>query len=69
MANHNSEKIIRLMLEDLQKHKRNKQDLLEYYITERINKQVNVYYEQILTNCNILKHQDNELLVAKRLTK
>ena len=67
--NGSSKAIIHQMLKDINNHKRDKKELLEFYVSERINKQVQVYYQQLLSNCNVLKHQENELLVVKKLTK
>lgn len=65
-----SEKIIKEMIADIKSHRgRDKQALLEFYVTERINRQVQSYYNQILNSYSILTHQKNELSVVKKLTK
>ena len=61
--------IIKNMISEIQNHKRDKAALLEFYVSKRLNSQVQAYYAQIIDNCSILTHQKNELLVAKRLTK
>ena len=35
------------MLKDISKYKRNKDNLLEYYIQERLNKSLETYYNQL----------------------
>ena len=64
-----SSKIIREMIKEISLHKRNKDDLLAFYVSERINKQVQSYYKQIMDSFNTLKYQENELLIAKKLSK
>lgn len=62
-------KILEEMLLEMQKYKRNKEDLLPMYIQKRINKQVQSYYKQILENYNILQHQNNEPNTIKKIVK
>ena len=61
--------IIENMIEDLNAHHRNKESLLEFYVSERINKQIQSYYKQILDSCTILQHQQNEVKVVKKLSQ
>ena len=61
--------IIENMLNEIQKHKRNKEDLLPIHVSERLNKQIQSYYKQILDSCNTLSYQQNEVKVVKNLTK
>lgn len=61
--------IIEGMLKEIQAHKRNKEDLLPMYVQERINKQIQTYYKQIMDSYSILSHQQNEVKVAKNLIK
>ena len=61
--------IIEGMLKEIQEHKRNKEDLLPMYVQERINKQIQTYYKQIMDSYSILSHQQNEIKVAKNLIK
>ena len=62
-------KILEEMLLEMQKYKRNKEDLLPMYIQKRINKQVQSYYKQILENYNILQHQNDEPNTIKKIVK
>lgn len=39
------------------------------YVQERINKQIQTYYKQIMDSYSILSHQQNEVKVAKNLIK
>ena len=52
----NSLKIIEGMIEEIQYHKRDKEELLSFYVSERINKQIQTYYKQIMDSFNVLKH-------------
>lgn len=61
--------IIEGMLKEIQEHKRNKEDLLPIYVQERINKQIQTYYKQLMDSYSILSHQQNEVKVAKNLIK
>ena len=69
MVKSKSRKIIEEMIKDIQSHKRNKEDLLPIYVSERINKQVQSYYKEIMDNYNTLAHQENEIKVVKKLSK
>ena len=61
--------IIEEMLSEIQKHKRNKEELLPFYVQQRINMQVQSYYSQILDSYQILSHQWNEDKIIKKLVK
>lgn len=61
--------IIEGMISEIQKHKRKKEDLLPMYVQERINKQVQSYYKQILESYNILQHQNDEPNTIKKIVK
>ena len=60
--------IIEGMLQEIQTHKRKREELLPLYVQERINKQIQTYYKQIMDSYSILSHQQNEIKVAKNLT-
>lgn len=55
-------------LEDLSKYKRNKQDLLEFYINDRLSKSLEVYYSELYNNLNYLISK-NDLRVLKTFNK
>jgi hypothetical protein len=61
--------IIEKMLQEIQNYKRKKEDLLPMYVQERINKQIQTYYKQIMDSYSTLTHQQNEIKVAKKLNK
>ena len=65
----NAIQIIEGMLLEIQNHKRDKKDLLPFYVSKRINKQIQTYYKQILDSYKILSHQENEINVVKNLIK
>lgn len=69
MASSQSKIIIKEMLEEIQMHKRKKEDLLNLYVSKRINKQIHAYYENLMNSYSTLTHQKNELKVAKNLIK
>lgn len=54
------------ILEDLQKHKRNKEDLLALCIQERLNKSLQVYEKQLSYSLKYYT-KANELRILKRL--
>ena len=47
------------MLDDISKYKRNKDDLLEMYIKERINKSLETYYNQLSSSLEYLISKDS----------
>lgn len=47
------------MLKDISKHKRNRDNLLEYYIQERLNKSLETYYIQLSHSLEYLINKDS----------
>ena len=62
-------KILEDILKNIQERKRNKKDLLQIYVKERIDKQIESYYSQLLDSYEILCHQNNEIKVVKKLVE
>ena len=60
--------ILNNMLKDLSKYKRNKKDLLEMYINDRLSKSLETYYSE-LSNSLAYLVKKNELRVLKNMTK
>lgn len=58
--------ILNSILEDLQKHKRNKGDLLALCIQERLNKSLQVYEKQLSYSLKYYT-KANEIRILKRL--
>ena len=56
------------MLDDLSKYKRNKQDLMEFYVNERLSKSLEVYYSELYNSLNYLIYK-NDLRVLKTYNK
>lgn len=56
------------MLDDISKYKRNKDELLEIYIKDRLNKSLEVYYNQLSSSLEYLISKDN-LKVLKNSNK
>lgn len=54
------------ILEDLQKHKRNKEDLLALCIQERLNKSLQVYEKQLSYSLKYYT-KANEIRILKKL--
>ena len=53
------------ILDDLSKHKRNKEELLPLYINERLNKSLQTYYKEITNSFNYLKYKDSKDVLNK----
>lgn len=51
------------IIEDLNKHKRNKDDLLIEYVSERLNKSLHVYYGQLMNSFNFLKYKNSQTVM------
>ncbi len=49
---------LKKMLADISKYKRNKDDLLEMYIKERLNKSLETYYNQLSSSLEYLASKD-----------
>ena len=56
------------MLKDIEKYKRCKKDLMEYYIQERLSKSLETYYKQLSYSLEYLISKDN-LKVLKNSNK
>ena len=50
---------LKKMLADISKYKRNKNDLLEMYIKERLNKSLETYYDQLSSSLEYLVSKDS----------
>lgn len=50
---------LKKMLADISKYKRNKDDLLEMYIKERLNKSLETYYDQLSSSLEYLVSKDS----------
>ena len=55
------------MLDDISKYKRNKDDLLEMYIKERLNKSLETYYNQLSSSLEYLISKDSVRVLKKFL--
>lgn len=51
------------IIEDLNKYKRNKEDLLPEYINKRLNKSLAVYYKQLMNSFDFLKYKNSETVI------
>lgn len=51
------------MLEDMEKHRRNKDNLLEFYIQKRLNNSIQNYYKDLLKSYKFLSHKDPKKLL------
>lgn len=60
--------ILNNMLKDLSKYKRDKKDLLEMYINDRLSKSLETYYSE-LSNSLAYLVKKNELRVLKNMDK
>lgn len=60
--------ILNNMLKDLSKYRRNKKDLLEMYINDRLSKSLETYYSELSSSLAYLVKK-NELRVLKNMTK
>ena len=60
--------ILNNMLKDLSKYKRDKKDLLEMYINDRLSKSLETYYSE-LSNSLAYLVKKNELRVLKNMAK
>lgn len=53
------EQIIREMLKDINKHKRDKENLLEYFVSMRLDKSIQTYYKQLLESVDSLAAKES----------
>lgn len=56
----------RSIIEDLNRHKRDRNSLLEEYINERLRKSLYTYYKELSTSVSVLNRKDN-MKVMKNL--
>ena len=53
------------ILNDLSKHKRNKDELLILYINERLDKSLHTYYSSLISSVNYLKYRNCKNVMDK----
>lgn len=56
---------LKKMLEDVKKHKRPKDELLEYYVNCRLNKSIQSYYKELLSSSDGLMTHNVENIIDK----
>lgn len=54
---------LKYMLKDINKHKRDKNKLLEYYIQKRLNVSIKNYYRDLLETYDFLSHKDAKKVI------
>lgn len=59
---------LKSMLKDINKHKRDKNKLLEYYVQKRLNTSLKNYYKELLETYDFLTHREAKK-VFKALNK
>ncbi len=52
------EQILKDMLKDINKHKRPKENLLEYFVSMRLDKSIQIYYKQLLESVDYLSNRE-----------
>lgn len=60
--------ILNSFLNDLSKYKRNRKDLMEFYVNDRLSKSLEVYYSELYNSLSYLTSK-NDLRVLKTLNK
>jgi hypothetical protein len=60
--------LLNSFLNDLSKYKRNKKDLMEFYINDRLSKSLEVYYSELYNSLSYLVSK-NDLRVLKTFNK
>ena len=60
--------ILKEILEDLSKYKRNKEELKLYYTEQRLNKSLSAYYESLVQSLKVM-YNINSKDVLKELSK
>lgn len=60
--------LLNSFLNDLSKYKRNKKDLMEFYINDRLSKSLEVYYSELYNSLSYLASK-NDLRVLKTFNK
>ena len=59
---------LNIILHDLDKHNRSKSQLLEHFVSARLDASLNVYYAEILESYEFLKSR-NQLKLAKKINR
>lgn len=57
--------ILNNILADLSNHKRNKDDLLIFYINKRLDKSLYTYYDSLVSSVNYLKYRNCKKIMDK----
>lgn len=52
------EQILKDMLKDINNHKRPKENLLEYFVSMRLDKSIQTYYKQLLESVDYLSNRE-----------
>lgn len=52
------EQTLKDMLKDINKHKRPKENLLEYFVSMRLDKSIQIYYKQLLESVDYLANRE-----------
>ena len=55
--------ILNNMLKDLSEHKRNKNDLLLFYIDKRLDKSLHSYYDNLIKSVNYINTVDKKKII------
>lgn len=51
------------MLKDIERHKRDKNKLIEYYIQKRLNTSTQNYYKDLLKAYQLISHKDSTKII------
>lgn len=52
------EQTLKDMLKDINKHKRSKENLLEHFVSMRLDKSIQTYYKQLLESVDYLSNRE-----------
>ena len=52
------EQTLKDMLKDINKHKRSKENLLEHFVSMRLDKSIQTYYKQLLESVDYLANKE-----------
>lgn len=52
------EQTLKDMLKDINKHKRPKENLIEYFVSMRLDKSIQTYYKQLLESVDYLANRE-----------
>ena len=61
--------VIENIINELSEHHRDKSQLLESYVTARLNKSLSVYYSELMRSNEYLENRKNKLKVMKNINK